>query len=125
MSDDAKAVPTVVILNQYYVPDVASTGHLLHELATQFAREGIPVKVTTCFPSYGPPETWQPCPAFERTGGVEVRRMRTTRFSKDNLLGRMLNSMTEKADSFCGECASLVCESSTEYFVNSSVVTDN
>lgn len=94
MSDEAKSVPTVVILNQYYVPDVASTGHLLHELATQFAREGIPVKVTTCFPSYGPRETWQPCPAFEQTGGVEVRRMRTTRFSKDNLLGRMLNSTT-------------------------------
>jgi len=94
MTVDAKAVPTVVILNQYYVPDVASTGHLLHELATQFAGEGIPVKVTTCFPSYGPPETWQPCPAFERTAGVEVRRMRTTRFSKDNLFGRMLNSTT-------------------------------
>ena len=25
----------VVILNQYYVPDVASTGHLLHELARE------------------------------------------------------------------------------------------
>jgi glycosyltransferase involved in cell wall biosynthesis len=94
MTDDAPAVPTVVILNQYYVPDVASTGHLLHELATEFAREGIPVKVTTGFPSYGPRETWQPCPAFERTAGVEVRRMRTTRFSKDNLFGRMLNSTT-------------------------------
>ena len=30
----------VVILNQYYAPDVASTGHLLSELAEYLAREG-------------------------------------------------------------------------------------
>ncbi len=84
----------IVILNQYYVPDVASTGHLLHELAEEFARLGKPVKVMTCFPSYGPPETWLPCAGHEITNGVEVRRMRTTRYSKDRLAGRLLNSIT-------------------------------
>lgn len=84
----------IVILNQYYVPDVASTGHLLHELAEEFARLHKPVKVTTCFPSYGPRESWLPCPGHEFTNGVEVRRMRTTRFSKDRLVGRLLNSIT-------------------------------
>jgi len=84
----------IVILNQYYVPDVASTGHLLHELAEEFARLGKPVRVTTCFPSYGPPDSWLPCPARELTNGVEVQRMRTTRYSKDRLAGRLLNSLT-------------------------------
>jgi glycosyltransferase involved in cell wall biosynthesis len=90
----ATAAPRIVILNQYYVPDVASTGHLLHELAEEFARLGWPVKVITCFPSYGPRETWQPCQSREFTNGVAVRRLRTTRYSKDRLAGRLLNSAT-------------------------------
>lgn len=84
----------VVILNQYYWPDVASTGHLLHELANDLARREVAVSVLTGRPSYGPRETWQPAPLRERTGGVDVARMITTRFSKDNILGRVLNSIT-------------------------------
>ena len=100
--DDTAAAPSpevhpdlrVVILNQYYWPDVASTGHLLHELANDLSRRGVAVSVLTARPSYGPPETWQPATLRERTGGVDVARMITTRFSKDNILGRVLNSIT-------------------------------
>ena len=84
----------VVILNQYYAPDVASTGHLLHELAEDLASRDVKVSVITSRPSYGPPETWQPCPRREFTNGVDVTRMITTRYSKDNMLGRMINSIT-------------------------------
>ncbi len=93
-TDNERAELRVVILNQYYWPDVASTGHLLHELANDLARRGVRVSVLTARPSYGPPETWQPAPRRERTGGVDVARMITTRFSKDNILGRVLNSIT-------------------------------
>jgi glycosyltransferase involved in cell wall biosynthesis len=92
-STDAQGL-RAVILNQYYVPDVASTGHLLHELAEHLASRGVDVSVIASRPSYGPRETWQPCPRRERTGGVDVTRLITTRFSKDNLLGRVLNSLT-------------------------------
>lgn len=84
----------LVILNQYYVPDVASTGHLLSELATESARLGRRVSVITSFPSYGPPESWLPCAAREVSGGVAIRRMRTTRFRKDSIVGRASNSVT-------------------------------
>ncbi|MAB83035.1 MAG: hypothetical protein CMJ24_06310 [Phycisphaerae bacterium] len=85
----------VVILNQYYAPDVASTGHLLYELANDLSINGEDVDVITCRPSYGPPETWQPCPRKERdASGVMVRRMLATRFSKDNMVGRIVNSIT-------------------------------
>ena len=84
----------VTILNQYYVPDVASTGHLLHELANHLAKRGDDVHVIACIPSYGPPDTWQPAPKKEFAEGVHVRRMRTTRFSKDSIPGRVLNSIT-------------------------------
>lgn len=84
----------VLILNQYYAPDVASTGHLLHELAGDLAKQGFPVKVITCRPSYGPRETWVACPLRENKDGVDVRRMLTTRFSKDGMIGRAVNITT-------------------------------
>lgn len=84
----------VVILNQYYMPDVASTGHLLHELATELADLKFQVEVLTSRPSYGPRETWVDCPMRETVDGVKITRMWTTRFSKDNLLGRAVNYLT-------------------------------
>ena len=84
----------LVILNQYYLPDVASSGQLLAELALEAARMGRRVSVITSIPSYGPPESWVPCPAKEVSGGVAVRRLRTTRFRKDSMLGRISNSLT-------------------------------
>lgn len=84
----------VVILNQYYVPDVASTGHLLHELAVELAELGFEVEVLTGRPSYGPPDTWQDCPLKEEVDGVKVRRLKVARFDKNNLAGRAYNYLT-------------------------------
>lgn len=84
----------VTILNQYYAPDVASTGRLLHELAQQLVKLGADVSVVTSQPSYGPPETWVKCQPNEVRDGVRVARLVTTRFSKDNLLGRAMNWLT-------------------------------
>ena len=84
----------IVILNQYYVPDVASTGHLLHELAVELVKLGFEVDVLTGRPSYGPPETWQECPLKEVVDGVKIRRLRVARFDKNFLPGRMFNYLT-------------------------------
>lgn len=84
----------VVILNQYYVPDVASTGHLLHELAVELANLGFEVEVLTGRPSYGPPDTWQDCPLKEVVDGVKIRRLKVARFDKNNLAGRAFNYLT-------------------------------
>jgi glycosyltransferase involved in cell wall biosynthesis len=93
-TQDAAAPLRVVILNQYYVPDVASTGHLLYELASDLARQGVDVSVITSRPSYGPRHTWQPAPRREIANGVAVTRLLTTRMNKDHILGRILNSLT-------------------------------
>jgi len=94
MPDTHQTRTPLVILNQYYMPDVASTGHLLHELAHELAGEGFDVSVVTTRPSYGPRETWQPVKLHEVVDRVEVRRLLSTRFNKNNLLGRLLNSLT-------------------------------
>jgi len=84
----------VVILNQYYVPDVASTGHLLHELAVELVKLGFEVEVLTGRPSYGPKETWQECPLKETVDGVKIHRLRVARFDKNFLPGRVFNYLT-------------------------------
>ena len=81
----------VVVLNHYYAPDVASSGHLLYELAEELARLGAHTSVVTSRPSYGPPESWQPCPRKEIKNGVNTLRMNVTRFNKDNIIGRLVN----------------------------------
>lgn len=81
----------VVILNHYYAPDVASSGHLLFELAEELARLEADVHVVTSRPSYGPPESWQPCPRREIKNGVDTLRMNVTRFNKDSIIGRLIN----------------------------------
>lgn len=86
--------PRVYLLNQYFVPDVASTGHLLGDLSDHLVASGFHVNVLTAWPSYGPRESWQPAPRHEIRNGAHVTRMITTRFSKDHLLGRAVNSLT-------------------------------
>lgn len=94
MDPKSPTLPHVVILNQYYAPDVASTGQLLHELAVELASHDYHVKVVTSRPSYGPPETWKPVAWRETADGVQIRRLWTTRYSKDNMFGRALNIAT-------------------------------
>lgn len=80
-----------VILNHYYAPDVASSGHLLYELAEELATLGADISVVTSRPSYGPPESWEECPRRETKNGVNTLRMNVTRFSKDSIIGRLIN----------------------------------
>lgn len=84
----------VTILNQYYVPDVAATGQLLHTLARELVALGCDVEVLTSKPNYGPKESRQQCPWRQTLDGVRVRRLWTTRFGKDRMLGRLLNILT-------------------------------
>jgi glycosyltransferase involved in cell wall biosynthesis len=90
-SDDLQTRCRLVIINQYYFPDVSASGQLLHMLALELSRLGLEVAVFTAPPAYGPRETWIECPRRETIEGVRIRRVWTTRLSKDRLLGRLLN----------------------------------
>jgi glycosyltransferase involved in cell wall biosynthesis len=84
----------LVIVNQYYLPDLSSTGQLLHELAGSLVGLGFEVRVITSWPNYGPRETWVPCPLRETLDGVQIDRIACTRLSKDRLIGRAMNAGT-------------------------------
>lgn len=84
----------VVLINQYCYPDIASTGHLIHDLALDLAARGLEVEVLTTQPSYGPRDTWVDCPKVQAEGGATFRRVWTPRVSKDNLPLRAIKEGT-------------------------------
>lgn len=87
--------PRVVLVNQYCYPDVASTGHLIHTLAHELAKDhGFEVEVLTTQPSYGDKSTWVDLPAVVREHGVTFRRVWVPRVSKNKLAGRAAKDLT-------------------------------
>ena len=67
-------MPTkLLVINQYYAPDVASTGQLLAEICAGLARNGSDVHVVTGQPSYTTTATT--APSYEVLDGVHVHRV--------------------------------------------------
>ncbi|MBE0622165.1 MAG: glycosyltransferase family 4 protein [Burkholderiales bacterium] len=76
----------VIFLNRYFYPDHSATSQMLSDLAFFLAAAGHEVCVVTSCQRYDDPAAM--LPPHERVDGVEVFRVRTTRFGRDNLLGR-------------------------------------
>jgi len=91
----------ILFINQYFNPDLASTGQLLTELAVGLS-ERHSVTVVTGFPSYSSggnrPRNWRLL-GTEKMDGVRVIRTFTTGFSRRSLPGRVLNYLTFFASS--------------------------
>lgn len=87
----ARRGPPVVILSQYFYPDIASTGVFLTELAEDLVREGFEVAVATAQPTY---HTRLTMPAEEDYRDIRITRLPALRLSKDRLLGKLLNGLS-------------------------------
>lgn len=83
----------MVIVSQYFHPDIASTGVFLTELAEDLVRQGLAVDVATTQPTY---HTRVRAPAREDYLGMRIARVPALRLSKDSLVGKLLNGL-----SFC------------------------
>ena len=77
----------VLLLNQFYKPDVAATGQLLADLAEELARRGDHVHILCSRRMYDGGET--KLPASEVINGVSIHRLGTTGFGRGRLLGRL------------------------------------
>ncbi|MEZ5825694.1 MAG: glycosyltransferase family 4 protein [Geminicoccaceae bacterium] len=88
----------LVAINRYYRPDQSATAQLLGDLlehrAAAAARSGHGELVTAIAGRqvYGQPDAR--LPAFERLGGVEIRRVASTRFGRHFLPGRLIDDVT-------------------------------
>ena len=88
----ARLGPRLLLVNQHYYPDVASTGQHLTDLAEHLAREGFDVEVLTGRGKYvaGKMEA----PAREERNGVRIRRLRTTSFGRVKHAGRIADYLS-------------------------------
>jgi len=84
---------SVTILTEYFHPEEASTAQLLTQLSTGLADE-FDVSVLTSYPSYHDADRDTTVPKQETHQGVDIERVRATRFDKDRLLGRVINWLT-------------------------------
>lgn len=81
----------VLLLNQFYPPDVAPTGRLLHDLARTLAARGHDVGAVCCRRRY---TGGVPLPPRERIDGVRVHRVAATGFGRSGSLGRGIDYLT-------------------------------
>jgi colanic acid biosynthesis glycosyl transferase WcaI len=93
----------VLVLNQYFHPDLASTSQLLTELCEDLAR-GDEVTVVCGRPSYDPIERrdMRGLVAEDRHGDIRVLRTWSTSFPRGNMPGRLVNYGTYVASSLAG-----------------------
>src|SRR5215218_6487080 len=79
----------VLILNQTFHPDVASTGQLMWDLARHLDARGHRVTVVTSSYFYG--STRPHAKRRERIGKIDIVRVRQTGFGKQHFLGRVMD----------------------------------
>src|SRR5829696_3376737 len=89
---------TLLIFSQVFVPDPASVGQHMADVATEMARRGHRVVVYAARRGYENPKVVYP--ARETRNGVEVRRLAFASFGKRNLVVRAFGTFT-----FMMQCA--------------------
>ena len=82
----------ILLVNQHYFPDVASTGQHLTDLAEHLARDGYDVEVLTGRGRYVAGR--MAVPDCEVRNGVTIRRLRTTAFGRGSHLGRICDYLS-------------------------------
>ncbi|HEX8341129.1 MAG TPA: glycosyltransferase family 4 protein [Tepidisphaeraceae bacterium] len=90
--------PRLLLLSQVYVPDPASVGQHLHDVAREMARRGWAVTVICSSRGYDDPA--KAYPLRETRDGVDIRRYPLPLFSKTNMLLRVFGSVWAMAALF-------------------------
>ncbi len=81
----------VLLLNQFYPPDPAPTGHYLHDLGKALSERGHQVRVICSRRSYNGAATY---PARENRDGVEITRLAATGFGRRGFAGKLADYAT-------------------------------
>jgi glycosyltransferase involved in cell wall biosynthesis len=84
---------SVTILTEYFYPEEASTAQLLTELASGLT-DSLDVSVVTAYPNYHDENRERAVPRRETHDGIDVHRVRSTRFDKDRIPLRVVNWLT-------------------------------
>lgn len=85
--------PSAIFLHRFYWPDVAAAGQMLTDLAEDLAAQGWSVTVVTSRTGYEA-QVQLEVPREEVRNGVRIIRVRTTRFGRNRLIGRLGDTLT-------------------------------
>ncbi|HVT90893.1 MAG TPA: glycosyltransferase family 4 protein [Tepidisphaeraceae bacterium] len=89
---------TILIFSQVYVPDPASVGQHIADVAAEMAARGYRVLVYTANRGYDDPT--QKYPAREMIRGVDVRRLPLSSFGKKSLITRIIGTASFMLQAF-------------------------
>ena len=92
------ASPTVLVVSQTFVPDPASVGQHMADVAFELARRGHAVRVYTSGRGYE--DATQVYPRRETLGGADVRRFPLASFGKRSILLRVLGTAVFHVQAF-------------------------
>ena len=87
-----KLPPKILIFSQTFVPDPASVGQHITDVAIEMARRGYQVRVYTSARGYENPTVKYP--ARENLQGVDVRRLGLASFGKKSIFTRILGTFS-------------------------------
>jgi glycosyltransferase involved in cell wall biosynthesis len=82
----------IIFVNRYFFPDHSATSQLVSDLAFELASQGHDIHVMTGGQLYTDPQA--SLVRRETIGGVQIYRLRTSRFGRARLWGRMLDYLT-------------------------------
>jgi glycosyltransferase involved in cell wall biosynthesis len=82
----------IVFVNRFFYPDHSATSQMLSDLAFDLAASGKTVEVVTSRSLYA--DSTAQLPSYEVIDGVSVYRVWTSRFGRNNLVGRMVDYLT-------------------------------
>lgn len=89
--DNRGVDPDLIVLSQYFYPELISTGQLLTELVEDLASGGRRIEVWAGHPTYYETKRVESVIDYK---GVLIRRVWSTQFNKNHLIGKILNNMT-------------------------------
>jgi colanic acid biosynthesis glycosyl transferase WcaI len=78
----------ILLINQFYVPDNAPTGQVLHDLAVCLVKRGHQVEVLCSRKAYGGGNSY---PKIEVRDGVTIRRLPALGFGRAKFIGKLLD----------------------------------
>ena len=82
----------VIFVNRFFFPDHSATSQMLSDLAFALAGRTMTIEVVTSRQRYDAPHVI--LPARESVQGVEIHRVWTSRFGRQNLIGRAADYLT-------------------------------
>jgi glycosyltransferase involved in cell wall biosynthesis len=94
LSDDMTFPKKVLLINQYFYPDMAATSQLLGDLARWLCSKGWEVVTIAGRGSYANGGKANGCGSVRVWNGVSVRRVWCTDFGRGNLAGRLCDYIT-------------------------------